>query len=182
MIYLMRHGLDDEDYVGGWSDKGLIPEGIKQVEAAINFLKEKKLNVAKIITSDIIRSKESAIMIGEALGLEVEESKYLRELNKGDLNGLKKDKALNEYLEQVELDTVYPNGESQITFIKRISEDLDEIFKEDNVLIVTHRGVINEIYRLYNGDSMSMDKKRYGVTHGSIHALDKVDKKIYQIF
>ena len=31
MIYLMRHGQDDENYIGGWSDVSLIPEGIVQV-------------------------------------------------------------------------------------------------------------------------------------------------------
>lgn len=28
MLYLMRHGLDDENYVGGWSDVGLVSKGI----------------------------------------------------------------------------------------------------------------------------------------------------------
>ena len=27
MIYLLRHGLDDEEYIGGWSDVGLTFEG-----------------------------------------------------------------------------------------------------------------------------------------------------------
>ena len=29
MIYLLRHGLDDESYIGGYSDVSLIPEGKK---------------------------------------------------------------------------------------------------------------------------------------------------------
>ena len=28
MIYLMRHGQDDENYIGGWSDVSLLSEGI----------------------------------------------------------------------------------------------------------------------------------------------------------
>ena len=35
MIYLIRHGLDDEAYIGGWSDVDLISEGIEQVEETI---------------------------------------------------------------------------------------------------------------------------------------------------
>ena len=31
MIYLLRHGQDDELYIGGWSDVGLIEKGITEV-------------------------------------------------------------------------------------------------------------------------------------------------------
>ena len=31
MIYLIRHGLDDEKYIGGWSDVDLTIVGRKQV-------------------------------------------------------------------------------------------------------------------------------------------------------
>lgn len=34
MIYLLRHGLDDESKIGGWSDVGLTKEGIKQIKEA----------------------------------------------------------------------------------------------------------------------------------------------------
>ena len=37
MIYLLRHGLDDENYIGGYSDVKLIPEGIEQVKKARDF-------------------------------------------------------------------------------------------------------------------------------------------------
>ena len=32
MIYLLRHGLDDESKIGGWSDVSLTEDGIKQVK------------------------------------------------------------------------------------------------------------------------------------------------------
>ena len=38
MIYLVRHGLDDENYIGGWSDVDLIDEGIKQIESTREFI------------------------------------------------------------------------------------------------------------------------------------------------
>lgn len=43
MIYLLRHGLDDENYIGGWSDISLTEEGIKQVQYATKFLESKKI-------------------------------------------------------------------------------------------------------------------------------------------
>ena len=38
MIYLVRHGLDDENYIGGWSDVDLIDEGIKQIESTREYI------------------------------------------------------------------------------------------------------------------------------------------------
>ena len=32
MIYLVRHGLDDESFIGGYSNVGLIDEWIKQCQ------------------------------------------------------------------------------------------------------------------------------------------------------
>ena len=49
--------------------------------------------------------------------------------------------------------------------------------KEDT-LIVTHRGVINMLYYYLKKDPLTMDKKKYGVIHGSIHILDIKNKDI----
>ena len=50
MIYLLRHGLDDENYVGGWSDLDLIPEGVNQVNETLSKMKESEIRIAKIIS------------------------------------------------------------------------------------------------------------------------------------
>ena len=34
MIYLLRHGRDDEDFLGGWSDNKLTSKGKKQIKEA----------------------------------------------------------------------------------------------------------------------------------------------------
>ena len=41
MIYLVRHGLDDENYIGGHSSVDLIDEGIIQVNNSALFIKDK---------------------------------------------------------------------------------------------------------------------------------------------
>ena len=56
MIYLMRHGLDDENFIGGWSDVDLIEEGIRQVESVGEKLKSSNIDIEKIITSDVKRA------------------------------------------------------------------------------------------------------------------------------
>ena len=59
MIYLLRHGLDDESFIGGWSDVDLISAGIKQVENTRDYIVDNKLLINNIISSDIKRAKEN---------------------------------------------------------------------------------------------------------------------------
>ena len=80
MIYLMRHGLDDESYVGGYSDVGLVDEGIKQVELAT--AKISKLKINKIICSDVLRAKQTALIINKYLNYDIQIDSNLRELDK----------------------------------------------------------------------------------------------------
>ena len=89
MIYLMRHGLDDERYIGGHSDVSLVKEGVKQVIEAREFV-DNNLFINKIISSDIKRAVQtSEIMNSHRLGT-IEYNSKLRELDKGDLTGLEK--------------------------------------------------------------------------------------------
>lgn len=46
MIYFIRHGLDDENYIGGWSNVPLTNIGRKQIENSANWIKG-NLNVKK---------------------------------------------------------------------------------------------------------------------------------------
>ena len=67
MIYLIRHGHDDERFIGGWSDAHLTPEGVKQSVNARNFIVNKGLVINKILSSDITRAKETARIINSKL-------------------------------------------------------------------------------------------------------------------
>ena len=44
MIYFMRHGQDDENYIGGWSDVELIQSGINDAELVGEWI-NKNLNI-----------------------------------------------------------------------------------------------------------------------------------------
>lgn len=184
MIYLVRHGLDDEKYIGGYSNVKLTKEGIEQVKRLAKFLKEKKYSINKIVSSDIVRAKQTAEIISNELGLDIEYSPVLRELNKGNLNGMLKEFALTEYPEYFEnfgVDKQYPNGESMLDFYKRIKESLETILIQDGNLLVTHRGVINMLYYLLYDIPLDMNKGRFGVTHASLHQLNPKVKIIEKV-
>jgi len=177
----MRHGQDDESYVGGWSDLVLIPEGREQVRESALWIKD-NLNIKRIVCSDIKRAVESASIVSSVIGIPVEKNSNLREQNKGLMNGMLKEKACEEYSwfknDEVTVDTVFPEGESLRGLYNRVKDYLDKILEyPDDTLIVTHRGVINMIYYILNNKEVDMDKKQFNVTVASVHELDK-DKKV----
>ena len=175
MIYLMRHGQDDENYIGGWSDVELIPEGIKDVEMMGEWIKD-NLNIKQIICSDVRRAVHTADIINSYLNVKVIQLSDFREQSKGKLNGMLKTDAQKEYPEyfkNVSINTVYPDGECLKDLYNKVKLYLDKLSKiEDNTLIITHRGYINMIYYLLNNVPLDMNKKRFNVDTASLHEFD----------
>lgn len=58
MIYLLRHGLDDETKIGGYSNVSLTDEGIIKTKEARSFIEE-NINFNKIISSDVKRAVQT---------------------------------------------------------------------------------------------------------------------------
>lgn len=185
MIYLMRHGQDNEDFVGGWSDVDLISTGILEVNEAALWLKD-NLSIKRIISSDVKRAMTTAEIVAKILDVPFTVDANLREQNKGILNGRKVESltsAEKQLIMSPKLDTLYPNGETFINFHNRIKKHLEKLKTlEDDVLIVTHRGVINNIYFILNNVGLDMNKKRFNVTTASIHELDKDSSRIRRIY
>lgn len=182
MIYFLRHGLDDETYIGGWSDVDLTSSGIEQVKEIISVIS--KLPISKIVSSDVKRARTTAEIVGNALNLPIEYSNKFRELDKGLLTGLKVNDAYNrypEYKDGITIDMRYPEGESMMDLYERVRLLLGEIEGWDEVLIVTHRGIINMVYFLTENKLPDMDKNQFGVTHASLHAYNPKQKKIGKV-
>ncbi len=185
MIYLLRHGLDDERFIGGWSNVHLTTTGIKQVRDTIEFMKTHRITFKRIYSSDILRAKETARLVSNAYGIPIKWESRLRELDKGLMTGLHKRQAerkFKEYNKTLSIEERYPEGESLLDLYKRQKEVLEWILSMDETLIVTHRGPINMYYNYITGQEPTTDKTQFGVTHASLHELDpkqKVMKKIY---
>lgn len=176
MIYFLRHGLDDERFVGGWSEVDLVDEGIKQVENTLAIMDRDGIIPSSIIASNVKRAIHTADMVSKHFDIPYQTSEMFMEQNKGLLNGMDREEAKKkypEYMDEVKIDTVYPDGESLIMLYERIKKILPFIASlDDDTLIVTHRGVINMIYYLLNDIPLDMKKKRFDVTHASLHELD----------
>ena len=183
MIYLIRHGLDDESRIGGWSDVSLTNEGIKEVEKAKKYIID-NLSFEKIISSDVKRAKETSQIINKKKNKKITYTKKLREQSKGKYNGVKKsDLDKNDYfLGNIKIYDKYPEGESLLDLYYKVEKLLNNINKWDNTLLVTHRGVINMFYYLLNNEKLDMNKKRFNVDHASIHKLDLKNMTIERIY
>lgn len=185
MIYFMRHGQDDETYVGGWSDVSLIPEGREEVKKTTQWIQD-NLNIKHIECSDVARAIETADIVSNGLGIPYVTNSNLREQNKGRLNGVPKDIAYTKYPGymdgEIDVDTVFPDGESLRNLYNRMEDYLSKILEmEDDTLLITHRGVINMIYFALNHKELDMDKKQFHVTTASVHELDKEKKTIRKV-
>lgn len=186
MIYLVRHGLDNESYIGGWSNIDLTTTGCKQIEEASKFIVDKNLVINKIISSDIRRAITTSKIINRKLKLNIEFTQDLRELDKGTYTGLLKSSISSLELEIISKFTIYdkyPEGESMLDLYNRMKDYLNKLKEvDDNILLVTHRGVINMFYYLLYDIELSMDKERFDVVHGSIHEMDLNKKLIRRIY
>ena len=180
----MRHGQDDEDYIGGWSDVRLIDEGIEDVKNNAVWIKD-NLNIKKIICSNVLRCRETTKIVNSKLNVDVEYTDNLKEQNKGLLNGVKRSeayKSYKEFLDNIHIYSKYPNGESLLDLYNRIKVYLEYILRmDDDTLLITHRGVINMIYFITLNKELDMNKKQFNVDTASIHELDKSLKKIRRI-
>lgn len=154
-IDLLRHGEDDQNYIGGWSDNKLSDKGILQVQEISKLIDN---NYDLIISSDLQRAKETSKIISNYLKIDIVYNDKLREINNGDLKNLTKEQFLSLYpglyYNTLKIDESYPNGESPIEFYNRVKEGLIEItknYKNKKILIVTHSGVMTVIKCLVTG-------------------------------
>ena len=166
-LILIRHGEDEINKIGGWSDNKLTSKGIEQVKELRRNLGEilpKDENFI-IISSDLTRAKESAmILFGESYNIIYDER--LRECNNGDLANLTKDefnvKYPGLYFASLDLYEHYPNGESPQDFYNRVSNhfiELNNKYMNQNLIVTAHGGVYGVLKSMINGVIWSSKQK-----------------------
>ena len=179
MIYLMRHGADPSDRLGGWSAYGLTEKGKQQVHAAKYRLQDK--GITKIFASDLARSKETAEIVAETLSLNIIFLPQFRESNNGLLAGMRKTEAAEKYpgVYWNTLDWIqcWPGGESPEQFFHRIQSAWSEFKKSignETVLLVSHGGVMNIILCLENGIPYTNKETHFQIQDAEIVCISEV--------
>ena len=177
MIYLMRHGADPSDRYGGWSTFGLTEKGKAQVHQAKGALLDK--DIQRIYSSDLARAQETAEIVAEALSLNISYLPQFRESNNGLLAGMLKTEAAEKYpgvyWNNLDWTEPWPGGESPREFFLRIQNAWYE-FKEqtgrDNVLLVSHGGVMNIILCLEKGIAYTNKETHFQIKDAEIVPIE----------
>jgi len=143
-ICFIRHGETDWNKLGkiqGKTDIPLNKNGKLQAEKISIMLKASEWD--SIMTSPLIRAKETAEIIDEVLQLPFIEMNAFKERDFGDAEGL-----MPEERTALFSDRNYPNMEPRDLFIVRLEKGLSHIvqmYPHKKVLLVAHGGVINTI-------------------------------------
>lgn len=151
-IFLVRHGEttgDIEDRYGGSYDDYLTGLGKEQLAVTANNLVDKGIEI--ILTSPLIRAKESAEIIKLKTTCPIEIIHGLEERDYGILSGLTKAEALEKYPDVVEAHkdplNTDPEGENYYDFRNRVLDTFQKITQKEynTIAIVSHGGPIKQI-------------------------------------
>ena len=191
--WLMRHGESESNVKDIISCKdlnifGLTEKGVEQVKESALKLKEesqKTGSITKIYCSDFRRTKETADIAAEILGINKTEIIYdvrLRECDSGDLEGHSgRERTAYFKNEEQRLYSGAGGGESAFEIKKRVAEfmyDIDSLNKNEKVLVITHGLPLRMIKEASKGRT-ARDMFRSGWqdtsdANASVHEIDFV--------
>lgn len=166
--FLLRHGeaLSNQKKISScWPEKFINPltkKGKEETKKAAAKLKNKKIDPVRnygdkkktpreqisngvdlIFTSDLLRTKETAEIVGKEIGVKPKVDKRLREYNTGIFNGGLLDKFMEFFKNEEERWTKKPSqGETYIDITERMYnffQEIDKKYSNKNILIVSHQ-------------------------------------------
>lgn len=156
-ILLIRHGESEADlmYVHeGRADYELTERGHRQADAMACYVKE-NYTLSAIYCSTLRRAQQTAAHLCEKTGAAIISDDKLMEFNNGLIAGLKRVVAQEKYplVENIPVHASVYEQESMLEFRFRADYMLSKIISETDssatVAIVTHGGMINQLYRAF---------------------------------
>ncbi len=191
LVIFMRHGQADNNVsrtlVGRHLESHLTSQGRQQVADVAKQLKS--IPIDKVYASPVIRSKESAQIVCETLGMDYEVDERLYEIELGKLVGMNYEEVTTKYGDlflrfYAEHDPVLDSfGVEPFAAVKRriksLLDDVLEKHEDSNVLMVTHLDPIKAAL------STMLDLKpealhRWHIRNASLTVL-KHESRIYSV-
>ncbi len=158
-LLLIRHGESEADLLDvheGRADFPLTERGRLQAQAMAASVAEREA-VKKIYASPLTRAKETASFLSASTGVAVIFDDDLMEFNNGLLAGLTRKEADEKYpmVPDLPVDQSVYGMESMLAFRQRAERALHRIVTENNsddtVAVVSHGGMINQLYHALLG-------------------------------
>ncbi|MCP6718473.1 MAG: class I tRNA ligase family protein [Patescibacteria group bacterium] len=159
--FLLRHGQSlrqtkEKNLSMCWPEKIHCPLTDKGKEEALKTAKQlAKDGIDLIFSSDLLRTKQTAEIVGQELKIPVKFSKKIREFDVGTFNG-KEARLSWEYRKEKGdlIGTRLPGGESYIDVRKRVYKFIKEInnkYKDKNILIISHESPLTVLEKTLKG-------------------------------
>lgn len=170
-IYVIRHPETE------WNKKGLIQghqdsplTAAGRQTARLVARKAARLDLTKIISSDLGRCRETAAIIRQETGATVKMVKALREMNYGRMNGQTVPEAASHF-DLNDPQARAPRGESFSMMQKRVIRIVDGLFGKDQkpILIVTHEGPLRALFAA--GRLTPHTAKKYSTSARAVYRL-----------
>lgn len=156
-LLVIRHGESEADLLDvheGRADFALTERGHRQAEAMANYVTD-NYDISKIYASTLTRAKQTAQHLSDKTGISIVFDENLMEFNNGLLAGLPRAVVREKYPEVPDLpiDKAVYGQESQVEFRKRAENALSRILREaendEIIAVVSHGGMINQLYRSF---------------------------------
>ncbi|MGO2613263.1 histidine phosphatase family protein, partial [Corynebacterium flavescens] len=173
-LILIRHGQTTYNATGrmqGHLDTDLAEVGYEQAAAAAALLRDK--DISYIISSDLIRAKETARVIADSLGMDYAVDKRLRETDLGRWQGMSSAEVDAQFpgaraIWRHDPTWAPPEGESRVDVAKRARPVIDSLMRTSTtwddgpVLVVAHGGAISAL----TCHLLGLEHHQYGILSG----------------
>jgi 2,3-bisphosphoglycerate-dependent phosphoglycerate mutase len=191
LLVLVRHGQSEwnlKNLFTGWKDPGLTEQGVAEAHQAGQQLRDLKLTFDLAFTSVLSRAQKTLDIILEELGqtgLETARDQALNERDYGDLTGMNKDEARQQFgEEQVHVwrrsyDVPPPGGESLKMTAERVlpyfkMEILPKVLAGKRTIVAAHGNSLRSlIMELENLSPEEILKRELGTGTPIIYRLDE---------
>lgn len=180
--YLLRHGQARSNkyhFVSCWPEKRYNPltaEGKKQIKKIIPILKKKEIDL--IFSSDLLRTKQTAEIIADSLGIKINFDKKLREMEFGAFNGKNEGKWEDFFRDRLKRFTKkLAGGENYRDIRKRMNKffkAINQRYKNKNILIISHGALLFSLQVIAKGLDEAEEKKdgkRFKIKNGELKKL-----------
>lgn len=156
-LLIIRHGESEADILDvheGRADFNLTEKGHAQAQAMAEYVK-KHYNIQKIYASPLKRAFQTATHLSEATNVPVLTEEMLMEFNNGLIAGLSWKEADEKYplVPNLPIHASVYEQESKLEFRYRAEYILSKILSENEndatVAVVSHGGMINQLYQSF---------------------------------
>ncbi len=173
-FYFIRHGQtvwNVENKICGATDIELTPLGHEQAIETGKKIIEEGIKADEILTSPLVRAKDTAAHISEVTGIPYRIEQRLIEQNFGRYESTPRD-GLEFHEAKKHMASRFGTGESMMQLAQRIYNLLDDISKDDKTyILVAHNGIariVESYFREMDNEEFSL----FGIKNCEIRRYD----------